>query len=233
MRVAESAPIERILNHAGMIRRFRRRLLPPPALSGDGAGIGVEQEARPVKQQPTGGVIWPIHPVGVFKLRDLQTKHDHRPGVSDAAAIRKGQNRIRLLFSTPEQTQLAADRANRMDGEADAARHGRCAVKQEQAGPHGEAAHGSGRAQGLDRRRLHGQYGFLGHGFPPCADGRMLMGSVYPDGTLLSTAQGKQKAAGKIPAALFQSGAHRHCRYCPYSVLSKSDARRMSAWWEM
>ena len=134
----EIPPVEHILHHAGMVGGIRRGALAPAALAGHRAGIGVEQELGLVKQQTARRVIRPVHTVSVFKLRDLQPEHDHRPRIADAETVRDGQHRIGLLLGAVEQAELAAGCADRMDGKADAAGHDGRAVDQKQAGTHRE-----------------------------------------------------------------------------------------------
>ena len=137
--VLEIAPIEHIFDHTRMVGAVLGRTHAPAALAGHSACIRVEQEFLLVEQQAACRVIRAVHAVGVFKLGDVEIEHDHRPRIADAELLGKRQHGIGLLLRAAEQTELAACRADRVNGEADAARHDDRAVGKEKARTHGKA----------------------------------------------------------------------------------------------
>ena len=149
--VAEARPVKSVAHHARAVGAGEA-LGAPDALARDGPGVGVQEAAGLVEEQAAGRVVRPVHPVGVLRVLDVQPEDDHGEGVADAAVLREGEDGIGLRLAPAEEAELAARRVQGLDGEADAAGHGRGAGHAEQARPHGkprDAARGRGERGGF------------------------------------------------------------------------------------
>ena len=65
------------------------RLQAPNGPAGDGTGIGIQQDAIPVKALPILGVIGTVEAIAVFDGFSVQPKNHHGVDVSDAEGLGK------------------------------------------------------------------------------------------------------------------------------------------------
>ncbi len=130
-------------------------------------------------------------------------------------AVRDGQHRIGLLLGAAEQAQFAAGRADRVDGEADAAGHHGRTIHQKQAGPHREPCDFLGGMQlavclGRENNTL------IGHTLPPFPQNRTSFFPAYRFPWYLSTyvqKTGHKTENGRGIAAIF----HQNSGHMPFS----------------
>ncbi len=136
---AHAAPVKVVPDHAGLVVLAPGGGVAPAALAGDGLGVGVQQVLGVVKDQPPLRLIGAVHPVGVFKLLDVQLEDDHGVHVADAVVLGEGEDGVGLLGLPLEQQQLNAGGPVGVHGEIDAAGDGGGPVDLIEAGPHVEA----------------------------------------------------------------------------------------------
>ena len=69
--------VEHILDHARMIGAVGCRADAPSALTSHSTRVRVKQKSALVEQQTTCRIVRPVHTVGIFEFRDVETEHDH------------------------------------------------------------------------------------------------------------------------------------------------------------
>ena len=91
-------------------------LASPLALTGDCAGVRIEQDLCLVEAEPFFFIIGTVQPVGVLELLHVQTEHDHGVDEADLIVIRKFQGGERFLRFPVEEEQFAGRRPVGLDG---------------------------------------------------------------------------------------------------------------------
>ena len=120
------APVEIVFDNSCPIAALLD-FLSPGALSGDGFGIGIDQNIFFVKDQSLFRFIRSIQAEGIFKFLHIQTKHNHGKNVADPVTVRDGEYSIWLFGFPVKEKDLTGEGILGMDREADAARNGPCA----------------------------------------------------------------------------------------------------------
>ena len=77
MCIFKITPVEHILDHARMIGAVGCRADAPSALTSHSTRVRVKQKSALVEQQTTCRIVRPVHAVGIFEFRDVETEHDH------------------------------------------------------------------------------------------------------------------------------------------------------------
>ena len=135
-----------------------RQRFPPPALSGNRLGIGVQQIPGLIKYKPFFRFIWAVHPVRILKFTDIQPEHNHGVHIANAVMLWKGQDRIRLLLCPPKQQKLNICGSMRIHCKIDSPGYGGGSVDLIEPRPdrvsshviHGYQVNGAGQGQMVD-----------------------------------------------------------------------------------
>ena len=119
------APVKVVLYDPRTVAVMGIILASPLALSGDCAGIGIQQDFRLVEPQPFFLVIGTVQPVGIFEFFDIQSEYDHGIDKADLVIIGKFQSSKRLFCIAVEEQKFTGRCSMRLDRKIDAARdHG-------------------------------------------------------------------------------------------------------------
>ena len=130
LRAAHIPPVKALGNHPAVILVVVPVILSPAALTGNGSCIRIQQNPLLVEQQSLSRIIWAVHPVGVFKFRNIQPEYHNGKDVSDPVGVRNGDYGVRNLFLPVKQQQLTAGSVGGGDGEIDCIGQRRGAVDQ-------------------------------------------------------------------------------------------------------
>ena len=158
------APVEVVLHHPGPVVLVHDGLHAPLALSRHRPGVRVQEVAGLVENQALLHVPGAVHPEGVLELLNVQLEYNHGVHVSDAVAVREGQDGVGLLLPPLEEQQLDGGGSVGMDRKVHAAGDGGGAVDLVKARPHVEPVYvvhgnemdgaGQGHRGGLGKGRL-------------------------------------------------------------------------------
>ena len=132
-------PVKVVLYDPGAVAVLCVILASPLALTGDCAGVRIEQDLCLVEAEPFFFIIGTVQPVGVLELLHVQTEHDHGVDEADLIVIRKFQGGERFLRFPVEEEQFAGRRPVGLDGKVHPARNDGGAEETEKSGAHLES----------------------------------------------------------------------------------------------
>ena len=123
-RLSGVTPVEIVEHHPPMITLLPVGLFSPDALLRHRPRIRIQKHFCFIINQPFFRDVRPVHPIGVLKIVNIQTEHDHRIYPPDPVIFRKRNRPVRLFFPSVKQQQLTGNRILRMNCKIDAASEG-------------------------------------------------------------------------------------------------------------
>ena len=138
-RIDKIAPVKVIFYDACLIKAILL-LGTPDTLSGYGLGINIQKVFCGIENQPVFRLKWPVYPVSVFEVFNIELKYNHRKYIPNPVIIREFQNGIRNVFFPVKKQKLAGVGMVRMHSKIYAARDSCCAIDIVKSGTHFIAA---------------------------------------------------------------------------------------------
>src|SRR5699024_2714524 len=93
----------------------------PAALSGNGAGVGIQKNFCAVEAKPLLFIKRAVQAVRIFKFFDIQSEYNHGIDKTDPVIVRKLQHCEGFLRFSVKQEKFAGDSAVRLYGKVDSA----------------------------------------------------------------------------------------------------------------
>ena len=102
-RLSGVTPVEIVEHHPPMITLLPVGLFSPDALLRHRPCIRIQKHFCFIINQPFFRDVRPVHPIGVLKIVNIQTEHDHRIYPPDPVIFRKRNRPVRLFFPSVKQ----------------------------------------------------------------------------------------------------------------------------------
>ena len=99
-------PVKVVLYDSGTVAVLRIVLASPLALSGNSAGIGIQQNLCLIEPQPFFLVIRPVQSVCIFEFFYIQSEYDHGIDETNFVIVGKFQSGKGILRIAVEEQQL-------------------------------------------------------------------------------------------------------------------------------
>ena len=94
------APVKCIIYNPGMVGPDL--LLSPDTLAGNSFCVRIQENIIFVEKHAVGRIVRAVHPVGIFKIFDVDAEDNHRIHITDLVFFRKRKDCERVFFTTVE-----------------------------------------------------------------------------------------------------------------------------------